>query len=67
MESMGSWKLCSFSQLLGLHTGVAALEYGAQFAVERLDAGLEQQVSTTFAPLHLLAFAEPFADDVVHR
>ena len=54
-------------QLLDLHIGIPSLEHGAQFAVEGLDARLQQQMRPALAPLHLLLLAEPFAHDLVHR
>ena len=35
--------------------------------VERLDAGLQQQVCSALGPLHGLLFDKPFAEDVVNR
>src|SRR6267142_3110041 len=60
------WGSGRLRQLLGLYIGIPALEHSAQFAVERLDACLQQQMCAPFAPLHLLFFAEAFAHDLVH-
>ena len=61
------WGLGCFIQLLDVYIGIPSLEHSAQFAVERLDARLQQQMRTALAPLHLLLLAESFAHDLVHR
>ena len=62
-----SWGLCRVRHLLDFHVRIPLLEYGAQFAVEGLDAGLQQQMCSAFRPLHLLLLAEPFAHYLIHR
>ena len=60
------WGSSRLRQLFNLYIGIPSLEHSAQFAVERLDACLQQQMCAPFAPLHLLFFAEAFAHDLVH-
>src|SRR5574341_1792602 len=55
------WGLRCVRHLLDLHIGIPALEHSAQFAVEGLDARLEQQMCAAFRPLHLLLLAEALA------
>jgi hypothetical protein len=44
-----------------------SFEEGAERAVERACADLQQQMCTALCPLHLLTFGEALADDGVHR
>jgi hypothetical protein len=43
------------------------LEHCAQFSVEGFEPDLQERMHATFALLHLLALAKPFADDLVDR
>ena len=52
---------------LKLEIWVPPFEHGDQFSVESLDAGLQQEMRPTFAPLHLLLLTEPFAYHLVDR
>jgi hypothetical protein len=61
------WGLRRCCPLLDLQVRVPALEHGTQFTVERFDARLQQQMGAAFRPLHLLAFAKPFAYHLIYR
>src|SRR5271166_3777462 len=48
-------------------TWIPPFEEGAERIVKRARAGLPQQMSATWCPLHLLTLGETFADDDVDR
>src|SRR5260370_41189341 len=60
------WGLCRVRHLLDLQVRIPVFEHGTQCAVESLDACLQQQMRTPFAPFHLLFFAEAFAYDLIY-